>query len=57
MTQLVLRALLISICIIAEGFFLYVSQGMLRELKRPTTLKTERHDAFVRTTRAAEQAP
>jgi hypothetical protein len=46
MTQLVLRALFIGICIIVEGFFFYVIQGMLRELKRSTTLKTEQADAF-----------
>ena len=46
MTQLVLRALFIGICIIVEGFFFYVIQGMLRELKRSTTLKTEQPDAL-----------
>jgi hypothetical protein len=57
MTQLLLRALFIVICVVAEGFFLYVIEGMLRELKRPSTLRVERPDTFVQTTRAAEQAP
>jgi hypothetical protein len=38
MGQLVLRALFIAICVIADAFFVFVIHGMLGELKHRTKL-------------------